>query len=67
MLDRVVNAATVLGTVMLLASCTPKPASEPEAGLVVISSANGSQRALDFTAQFANAEGYIHLGDAKSL
>ena len=56
-----------IGTVMLLAACTPKPASKPDAGLVVVTSPSHSQRVLDFTAEFADAEGYIHLGDDKSL
>lgn len=61
------RALTVLSTVTLLGACTPKPASEPETGLIVITTPDHSQRALDFTAEFAKDEGYIHLGGAKSL
>lgn len=61
-------AVPVLATLVsaaLLNACTPKPASEPEAGIVVGTGPDDSQAVLDLTASFAKEEGYIHLGSAE--
>ena len=57
----------ILVATVLVAACTPKPASEPEAGFVVDSRPDAAQAVLDWTAEFAEDEGYIHLGRSESL
>lgn len=57
----------IIAATVLVAACTPKPASEPEAGFVVDSGPDDAQAVLDWTAKFAKDEGYMHLGESESL
>lgn len=67
MVGPVSKVLKVLAVTVLIAACTPKPASEPEAGFVVNSGPDAAQAVLDWTAKFAKDEGYLHLGRSESL